>query len=297
MKTKFISGAFLLGLVAFTSCGKSESTITQTYNLNAVNLITDVTDGSTFASEGWYYFDLTISDMKGSVAASNLILNNTAVNFTSAVEPYTSTGYDIYFKNLTVPSQNVTDGNFLLSPYFYFPKMYNITSADMYVPQASLVLIANYNVGENYKVKTFQKNTFYVGKTTTQYNMMGVDQTYETEDIYYQLSLDLKESKAQLLMFNAKFSNVEQEPKKAQINLNDLKVEYTDGVIKVYGENIIPEVVEGNATTPNEDFIFNTIEFTTTSEDLTQCEIKYQVAGRFYGSFTGAYADTSYLKK
>lgn len=90
-------------------------------------------------------------------------------------------------------------------------------------------------------------------------------------------------------MYNAKFSDSPNEPTKAAIYVKNLPVVFSSTGMTISGEDVIPEVLDGSTTTPNERYVFNTINFKTTDANLTQCEISYEVAGMYYGNFSGNY--------
>lgn len=283
----------MLLLLGLSACSDNDSKYSYTYNLNPINIITNVSDGTSYASEGRYSFELTStpSSNTGVITVSNLLINNSLQSFTTFEQPYKTNLYFANFENVETDNANVSDANFLLTPYFNYPAYFNIIPT--YQSSGDIVL-AKYRYGD-YEVKTFQKNTFFVGTTETTYPFQGQNMSASSETIYYQLVIDIAENpqKATLIMYNAKFSGVEQEPVKKQINLEDLDVTYANGLITVTGENIIPDIVEGSAVTPNPDYIFDNIEFKTISEDLTWCSITFKVRGIYNGSFRGSYADSS----
>lgn len=296
MKKTLLIGAALLAIAGGTSCNNKESVITQNYTQGALNIITDLDNGNTYTSVGRYFFDLDITKQTGYVEVSNLIINNNSLTFKTENQEYITLGPDVYFKDVTITSQNIKDANFLLTPFFYTPANVNIPGT--FRPQFSYEVVAQFYIGDEYMVKTFQPITFYKGTTTTGYNTADGPATFDTETIYYQLTLDTEKNKGVIEMFNAKFSGVPAEPAKQQIILEDLDVEYVDGGIKVSGEEIVPLVVmDGGEPLPTEGYTFDFIEFQTTNFNLTQCQIDYSVAGRYTGTFKGAYAETSYLDK
>lgn len=296
----FAGAAFMLIL---SSCNGNDNVLRQSFTTTPISIITSLTDGSTTVTTGYYRFDVEAYSQLGTLTASDIILNGSSIGFVTEELPYQSYGYDVIFKNITAnatgsSSYEVKNGNFIATPYYYFPGYFGIESP--YNPPLAYgipnVLVASYQLGNDYFVKTFQANTFYKGTTTTSYTFQGNTENFKTEDIAYGLILNLKDNTATLIMYNAKFSNVPQEPVKSQINIEGLDVTFSNSGIVARGTNIIPNVVEGTHSTPYENYIFNTIEFRTTSDDLTKATISYNVAGMYYGTFTGDYADLSYIK-
>lgn len=293
---KIVTYCGLSILIGMAACTKGESNYTATYNMTPINIITSLEDGTTTASQGNYKFELTSNydTQYGTIEVSDLVIDNNIVKFITDQQTYQTNLYYAYFQKVKSGSANISDANFLLTPYYNYPAFFGVPAN--YANDGNVV-IASFNYGNSYKVTTFQKNTFYTGTTTTSFSFQGQSQQFDTETIYYQLDLNVKESPntARLVMYNAKFTNIEQEPIKKQINIEGLTVEYSNGMIKVYGEDIIPDIVEGTSSTPYPNYVFNTIEFETTSSDLTNCKINYVVAGVYKGSFNGSYANTSGL--
>lgn len=304
MKKLFImAGASLL--VSLTGCNSENNSgsYTQKFGTAPINLITSVVDGTTTVSKGTYMFDLTISGQTGTISTNDLTVNNSSVSFKTPELKYASSGYDAIFKNVEATATgnmtyNLVNGTFIATPFYFYPGQIGINSP--YNPPTGFnlpdILVASYTLAGMCVVKTFQQNTFFTGETTTTYPYMGEIAHYSTKDIMYGLILDLSNNTATLIMYKAKFSGVPQEPVKTQINLNNLPVDFSNGMIRIKAEDVIPDVVEGGQTTPNEDYIFNNIEFATTSEDLTSARITYTVAGRYTGTFMGSYVDVSYIK-
>lgn len=290
-KTLLFGGVMLAAALA--SCSKGESTSTYTYNLNPVNIITDLTDNSTVASQGGYTITLKMNTetQYGTIEVSDLVINNSIVKFSTNEQNYKTNLYYAYFENVQSSSANLTDADFLLTPYFNYPSVYGVTATYL---NPGNVLMADYIYNGQYQVKTFPLNAFYVGDTSTSYPFMGETQYYETTDIYYQLSLNKDDlSKATIMMFNAKFSGVEQEPVKKQIILDNLDVTYADGTFTVTGTDVIPYIVEGTESTPYPSYTFDSIEMKITGDDLTGCVLTYMVAGIYSGTFSGLYGSSS----
>lgn len=288
-----------------TACGGNDYVMTHSFTAPTVNLITSVEDGSTIMSKGYYTFNLTTSAQTGTIGGQDILINNASMSFRTEEMAYSSPSlYEAIFKNVSTTTTGsltypLTNGNFLATPFYYFPGFFGINSP--YNPSTAQgipdIVVASYNLGDAYTVKTFQENTFYKGKTNTTYPFQGSVQNFTTEEIYYGLILNLADKKATIIMYNAKFSGVEAEPVKAQVILKDLTIDCTGGQITVKGENIIPEIAEGTTTTPYPSYTFDNIEYKTTSNDLTQATITYKVAGIYNGSFAGAYAETDYTNK
>ena len=304
-KSIFLVLGVLVTLPTLTSCnGDNDFYQTVPFYTSAINIITNLGDGTTTASEGNYGFSLTITNTSqtGYIYASNIAIDKDApLSFTTDEQSYsTSTPYNAYFENVKSSTVNLKNANFLLTPYFYQPALYKINAN---FPDYKDIIVASYNIGETYLIRTFLPETFFVGETTTQYPYMGQQQSYNAKDIFYQLSLNLKENTATIYIYNAKFSD-SPEPRKEMIVVSGLTPSYSADGITVTGANIVPEVGEGGTTTPNEDFIFKAIKFQTTNPGLTECKIDFtveahmnmkgnQISYDYLGTFEGAFEFTN----
>lgn len=285
-------------LVGLTACDKNDYNYNQSYTVKSINVVTNLETGATTAADGAYFFQLYIDNdgQRGSVTTGGLMINNQNCDFITQEQQYATDLYNVYFQNVKSSNQQLSNSFILLTPYYYVPTQFGLISD--YQPEGEVV-IAQYTIDNKYRVSTFQPNTFYTGTTVTSYPFQGQTQTYETQDIKYLLSIDLKELTATVVMYDAKFSGVPQEPVKKRIDIPGLKVSFENGAVIAKGSNIVPLMLEGTqengVMTPNDTYIINSIEFQTTTTYLTNCELKYTVAGIYSGDFSGSYSYDMFL--
>lgn len=293
--------AMMMGL---TAC-ESDFTNKESNSVGAINLITNLTDQTTTISDGIYGYSLEWDNkgQRGYLNVSNLILNGQAVNFQTLEQSYeVSANYtEALFKNVESTTQNISNSTFVLTPWVYVPIIVNGDIKPQFAGRD--IVIGQYQIG-NYQVKTFYKNTFYMGKTVSTYPSTtgdGTTASYTTDGIYYVLDLSVnKDTQAiepVIYMYNAKFTDTK-EPIKKQIIVDEgLTLNYSNGILTVEGTDIIPKVVmDAGDPLPNPSWIFNSIKFQTTSTDLVNANISFQVAGKYRGSFNGVYAVSSFLQ-
>lgn len=299
MKKLFLCGSIAV-MAAFTSCNDDYSN-SVTNAVGAVNLV-DYSDGSTSISEGQYGYSLNWGSgyQKGTISVGNLVLNGNPVSFQTEESNYQTSGdfLQAYFTNVGSLQQNLTNAKFLLTPFNYLAYVNNMGEVVSGV-SGSDVMIAQYMIGST-RVRTFQKITTFRGQTTTSYEFQGQPYTNETDKILYQLilSFDKETGKVsgKIIMYNAKFSHIKDEPLKTWITIDGLDVNYADGKLTVSGTEIVPTVPDGNNNeTENDSFTFNSIVFETTSANLVEAQITYTVDNRYEGSFNGAYAFSDFL--
>lgn len=314
----------LFACLAFTavlsSCDQKDgySTTTRTIFAPALSIITDLNNETVITKYGNYQFDLemsTITGMTGTVTSPDLISNNTSLAFTTDLQDYKSTGYDAYFENpeATVKGNSslklnngVIEAVYLYEPTYnnyngYYYTIENVGDLTFQISaQNPWITIAKYNIGNDYRVNTFQQNTFFQGTTITTYPFNGETQTYNTQDIIYRFILEANEDftafTANLVMYNAKFSSVPQEPTKTVV-LKGLDVDITARGIKISGKNVVPYMYsEGEGLVENQRYIFNSLEFNTTDSYYINGSISYEVAGMYSARFEGSYIKNFYLK-
>ena len=297
MKKFLLFGGAAL-MLSLASCSSNDYENNQTIGTGALNLITNLSDGSTVVSEGSYAFKLKITSnsQTGTITVDNLIINNNNNNFTTEEQTYETNLYDAYFKNPQTSTAALSNATFLLTPFFYVPQLF--PGLPVSIQTSGYETIAQYTYNNNYQIKTFQKNTFFVGKTSPYPSTSAED---EVEDIYYMLAITLSEkgNTASIFIFNLEMPNEEGKLTKMQFRLENLDVVFSSNGIQVSGTDVVPGVAQVTSPTvnPDESYIFNNISFSTTSDDLTKATINYQIAGKYSKRFTGAYADTDYRKK
>ena len=148
-------------------------------------------------------------------------------------------------------------------------------------------LYLHYDLNKKFLVKTFQRDTYYCGKTVTTYPSEEGMQAYENENINYRVVVDVEKSKADVVLYDAKFAAPA--PALTGMVLRGLDVTYFNGGFQISGKDIVPEVMEGdNATTPNSRYTFNDFTLSSSSSDLIDVECSYTVATVFKGAFSGS---------
>lgn len=219
----------------------------------------------------------------------------TSLSFTSDPVPFTAGSYtEGAALKFSVPSINVLnngryDNTYMvknlsatLTNIYYCPSDWRQTAQ---YPLGDM-LIMNFQLGDQYKVRTFPLLAFYSGVTTSSFSMQGQEQSYSSDMTLYGVAIDPNNNTAEVGIYNAKFADPMPQ---LTMTLKDLMVEYTDDgyVIKAGEEGVIPLV--GTDNVPYPDYVFNKFEMKCEGENLTGVNIIFQVAGRFNGKFNGAF--------
>lgn len=296
MKKILLFGSLALSM-GLASCEKGgESTSTESYG--AYNLITNLDTNESFVSTATYTFAFNWSLSTGAVTSDNIVINNSNWTLSTTETPLYVAGNEVimYPTGSVSGSSNLTlnSPEFIIAPtvpFGYGGVYYNDITVPGYTtpsPNRSY-LVANYKLANEYRVCTFIPDAFFYGTTRSTYPSSGGTQSFSTDDISYRIVMNLKDMKASLIIYNAKFSDNPNEPTKTAIIAEGLDLEFVNGGYTITGEDIIPLTVEGNQTTPMDRYIFNKIAITNTSYNLATANISFTVAGIYTGEFSGSY--------
>lgn len=302
---KTLFSALGLALVGLSSCNSDkEEHFTISFDTKAINIVTSLASDEVSASMGTYNATLDYGTSKGKITSSDLKIDDSVFTLSTPEVQFAHNNYigaSIFTKTGGSATSNrsyqITEDLFVTTPLYY----YTIANAGDYTYKPTLmsdpngnrfavpVMVASYQLGDEYLVRTFQQDTFFGGTTNTEYEAGGQTNTYTTKDIGYRIHINNDLKTATLIMYNAKFSSNEREPVKEAIIAEGLTVTFGIDKITIEGSDIIPLMVEGEVTTPVPSFMFNSISFETISPALTDCKLNYQVAGIYFGSFEGMY--------
>lgn len=279
-------------LFGLTSCDVGSGETTQQTSYGVINLVSP-TDGSTpSASVGWYSLNFNFTQNNVTVSLKDLVIDN--VTHTLVTDPLSysgnSAGDVLTIKDFSGYLDNnvdlpITNSSFVVSSQTN-PYPSSSGSNEATYDYGFAVVLASYDIGTRYKVKTFYPDACYKGTTVTQYPDGETTARFSNSDITYRIVFQQDLKKANVVIYNAKFA--EAAPTLACITLEDLSVNYYTGGYEIVGENIVPNVVEGGSSTPNEKYTFNSFKLTPAA-NLTDATITYKVATVFNGSFVGSY--------
>ena len=273
MNKKILFGS--LALISLLTACKNDSEYSYTWpaTVTTNNIVTNLSNGATTASAGVYTVSRTVNNNTsyGSIGVVNLEMGTSSpVSFVTLEQPYQTNSNLTYSYFTDVVSANpsviVSNSRFLFTNNFYWPtfSVFNFKSPGEQ-------LYANYIVN-GYQIRTIPSQSMFVGGTLTTYG----SQTNTNDEIYYFLDLDIKNNTATVIMFNSKFSASPMEPVK-DIRVSGLDVTYNNGVITATGSLLTPDMAEGSAWTPNENYRINSIKFETAEGTYTKCHLNFTV--------------------
>lgn len=287
MKKQLLSGAFAALALVAVSCSGGADHQTLNYDIDLANLVTDSQNGNTEITDATYafLFDYTNSEMQ--MRISNLNIDGKRLNFLSPE--------DVKFTESTYAQGLVTK--------FALPSMSALSSATTatdlsgeistaynYNPVLNLItnvwrrFVISYKIDNRYTVQTFEKSTFWKGSTVTSYVMGNTHKEFTTSAPVYSVDMDLENMTATVIIYNAQFA--QEMPTVSIMKIEGLKVTCSAGKYSVAGSDMVPQVYEGGAWTPNTKFTFNNFTLTTTNSSLTSGSASFTVAGMFQGAAT-----------
>lgn len=283
------------GLFIFSACDNKPEKNTMSVKIPTYNLVTSI-DSSTEPEvvAAIYNYDLDL--MESTVAVSSVL--NSDISFTTKEVPFKAyylqsdnvlhevIKIDEFLAGSTNKGESLNSFNCELTTLANIPP-YIMGLPEAFYPTGKYTILS-YNVGSKYNVRTFWSDVTFSGNTNTSYvDQNGDNQSYLNKDILYRVVMNIKDKKATVILYNAKFA--ENMPQSiSNIVLKDLPLKFSNYGYSIEGENIIPEIYEGGEATPNTRFVFNKFELSCAG-NLVSSNIYFEVAGGFKGSFTGDY--------
>ncbi len=284
MNNKILCGVVAAAsILSLGSCNSDDPIYETTRLLSCVNLITPRNANEpSIVSEGAYSCHLIDTDY---IEVSSDMLYYKGAQHTLRI-PKVGMDVSLYAEgdHITFSSSTGTvDGSIPVSSfnglisglYYRIPsKIPAVSATDVYT---SPFFIAQYEIGNEYSVATFQKDATYGGTTTTAFEFQGQSQAYESNEGYYRVIINPVTKKADIILYNVKFA--EQSPQLILV-LKDLDFEAGRGVYTVSGADVVPGMPDGSMLTPNESFPFESFRLETVSPDLTKIEINFTVRNK-----------------
>ena len=298
---KLLFGSVALAALAFSSCNTDPKDSTQTITINSYCLVTPVSGGVSQPASSEYTLELNVTQGTASIMgkvgydgisfmADGAKMGGGSYNVgnqNSKTEPFFRVG-ETTFNDMTAPavSSLMSISNFKGMIYEQYVQLPDLMQ-QIYTGQYALI---SYQVNNQYNVKPLQSGPLFFGPTRTTYTTKdGVEGSFDTKSVYYQIVLtdpDKTSGKFKLNIYNAKFY-AEQAKTFQQIVIDGLKVEWLEGSYRLTGENIVPTVIEGNTSKPNPDYTVDEITITVTGDNLQNGAISFKVADRFSAQFSG----------
>lgn len=288
---KKIFSLLMASALLLTSCGvdKDQPNNTQkaTATLPTVIIPTDASKPAEILTDANYTMVNYFSTGTWTVQVNNLKPSfSNALSFTSPqMSPTFSTKIGLQMSFLTpFLAQNNAVIN-TLSMIVSDTYNYYVDSA---APTLGVFYFINFKVGDEYKVKTFEPNTFYAGNTVSSYTTEdGVKKSYTATKPMFNIQFSANLTKADLIIYNARFA--EEMPEISRMVISGLKVE-PDRMYgyRITGTGINPVVGDGAHATEYPTFQFTDIDFHPINDNLTEAQLTFKVGDRYSATFRGS---------
>lgn len=298
MKKIILGAAAVAMMIGVSSCDSKEGTSTMNFPVTTYNHVADMVAGGVPTVVGSTYkfnFDTMAATVTVGaelpISGSNISFVTPSISYTGGMYNYENNYYEVINVNSMVAgtaSNQATVANLdcqLTSIAYYPPQIEGLPQVS--IPYGYKYAVMSYNIGNNYKVKTFWSDMTFKGNTTTHYSLSGANKEFTSKDVLYRVVMNIKDKKATVILYNAKLA--EEMPKPiTNIVLKDLPVSFDANGYSINAKDVVPDVYESGVATPNPNFPFDS--FTLSSRgDLTSCNIYYSVAGKYQGEFNGSY--------
>lgn len=305
MKIKFILSSIIISSLSLASCNlePDKDNNYQTLNYSVCNLVIP-SDGASFATMGLYSLIYYTTEGTVAVQTSNLSLGYGESSFTTSAMPYKVQAYtqggNSYFEVSKFSGGITNDTGFSVNQLSgYTSTIVNtLVTGDPAISDYPTLfypaLVMQYNINQNYTVKTFMRDEIFSGVTTIRTESSG--QSFSNEEVRYRVFFKDDMKTADVIFYSAKFA--ENMPVTITFRLKGLNVVYNKTGYAVQipaGEKVVPDLFEGGAFTPYPSYTFSSFILSTTSEDLSKASINYTVEStrdKYYGMFAGEYVSS-----
>lgn len=298
MKKFLLLSAAVVMLLSSCDNGK-EGSNSVTFNIPTYNLIT-YNDGTTepqvAASYYRYIFDLatgtaTVTTDISPASGQNISFVTSSMNYKSGIYDFGTeyTGDNIYSEVIKMSSMtaatsqvgNITGFESEITSTAFIPPYTDIIGLpSLGLPTEYRYLLVNYNVGTVAKVQTFWSDVTFRGSTTIADGM----QYFDNKDACYRLVLNIKDKKATVIIYNAKF--FETMPSLTNLVLADLPLKFTNHGYEISATNVTPVSYETGEAVSKPEYKFDRFEFSSSGR-MTSGVCSFEVAGSYQGDFSG----------
>lgn len=285
---KFFLGIVAVSMLAMTSCNTDVDDSTSSMAYATLNYVTPIDGQSTpFITDAAYKYFFNLSKGRASVAMDGLSIDNVKYSFSTDTVPFSQTAYQVnnsiaFVNRITNVKGDVNKDSLLplssfnceMTGLFYWPR--NVIpgiDAPTILSNDGTMIIMQYNIGREYNIKTVQPDAFFCGTTHT--TVSGA-QPFESNDMAYRVKLNKGFKTADIIIYNAKFSDKMPKPLTAVV-LKDLNIKFGSGTYSIEGTDIIPFVPESGALTEYKNYPFERFSLVITDGALTQANISYKV--------------------
>lgn len=287
---KKIYPLLMVSVLLLSSCGvdkdQPENTQKATATLPTVIIPTDASKEAEFATEVNYTIMNYFNTGTWTVQVSNLSPSfSSSISFTSPrMSPTFSVKTGLQMSFLTPFVSNEGAAVDALSMIVSDTYNYYVDVA----PSLGVFYFIDFKVGDEYKVKTFELNTYYAGNTVSSYTTEDGDKkSYTAAGPMFNIQMYSNLTKADLIIYNARFA--EEMPEITRMVISGLKI-VPDRLYgyRITGTAINPVVGTGAHATEYPAYQFTDIDFHPINDNLTEAQLTFKVGDRYSATFRGS---------
>jgi len=281
---KTTSALFAIALVSLlASCSTNDAPSTEVYEIECGNIFSDPNGNVVQVFPGKYRFSYNLTEGNVTVSTENLHIGNMQYDFSMEM-PYSVTIYGNGDIRTFSSGASASAGN-----YTFFNFKGNAIALYSFSPSTGVNLGTRRTVNMTYylgdhRIAVFDINPFFGGTTQTEYtSFAGKETTFDNEEPVYAVNINPATKKASVYFYNARFAR--EMPVKISFVIEDLDVVFSETGYTISGNNLVPQVAEGNGgvTTPNPNYTFDSFRLTAYGENFNNALIEYSVAGKYSG--------------
>lgn len=296
-----------------TGCNKDQESYT-TFSVRTYSYVTAHGERPVISTSE-YSFDCNYSTGSSVVAAKGFNTSDGVASFTTGGVPFDSYSMSTEFgpaslftgkiakAGKTTDGEEITDFSYTCGPLYLPPRDYwnlqytvaegsGLPHPDLgFAATRTTGLCLNAVIGGTTRLRTFQSDLTFIGKTTTTVGG-NPESAYENSGIRYRVKMNIETGKADVIMYDVKFNS--SMPDFKQLILSGLDLVFDEQGYRISGHDLTPLYINGGVLV--EQPMFPISDFTLVSgDDLVGATIIFTVAPRipqmagvtFNGSFAG----------
>ncbi|MDE5552413.1 MAG: hypothetical protein K2I91_04345 [Muribaculaceae bacterium] len=296
IKSGFIALGAIAGSVLLTGCNLDKGESITFADVTLCNLVipSDASSEVTAQSNVKYKIEYNLGEGKVSVSSDVMKVGGAEMSLTSNPmtfsEKVSTVGYARNFKGTGKMSNgdnvsNLTGAESTL--FYYYP---TVVPGVIGVSQINNRICLSYEIGDDYTVKTFGRDLYFMGETILHSSAPGQQgASFTWKEAVYRLYFAENMKTATVVVYNITFA--ENMPALEAMCLENLDVSYSPAGYTVSGKNVVPKVMMKGNVSSVDRYLFNDFRLQSTGEMLTKCICNYTVSGVYNVSFEGQYME------
>lgn len=301
---KIIFVSIAVAALALASCKENEGTATASYPIAVCQVaVNTATNSAPVVSSSLYKFDFDTMNRTVVISGDVMTESNNSLSITTAGLDYDAGMFNFdgnpyhevinidAFKAGTVNSEPIYNFNCQLTTMAYYPPaVEGIENKYLYsFPYQGRYCVMQYEIGADKRVTTFWPDMTFKGKTSVSYPAQdGTVKQEENETMIFRVFMNVKESKASVIIYNAPFGDSTASAGSSNMVLKDLPLAFNVAGYEISATNVVPEVYEAGSVVSQPGLSFDSFNLTSNG-DFVKGSVTFDLAGGYHGEFSGDY--------